>query len=108
MTTDLRDQLAAFEAAARRALTAPQPTGRPAVRLTSGRNLGPLLRRLREEAGLTGDQLGARIHLTRRGICARELHGSALPVGALIETAHALGYRVALIPQALTPDRRTA
>jgi len=29
----------------------------------------------------------------------RELHGIALPAGALIETAHALGYTVALIPR---------
>jgi len=98
--TDLRDQAADLEAAARRLLAA-RPTTRPApLRLASGRELGPLLRRLRKDAGLTLDQLGARIHLTRRGVCARELHGVALPTAALIETLDALDYDLIAVPRA--------
>lgn len=107
--TDLRDHLADFEAAAHRALThRPRPTTLPRT------GLGSFLRRLRHDAGLTLDQVAARVHITRKGMCNRELHGSALPAAALVEHLAALGYDLALVPHAepgaglLTPDRRTA
>ena len=97
--TDLRDQLPAFEAAAQRALTQPRPVNLPRA------GLGTFLRRLRHEAGLTLDQVAALTHITRKGVCNRELHGSALPAAALVEHLAALGYDLALIPHT---DRRTA
>lgn len=100
--TDLRDQLADFEAAARR-LTHLRPGETIALPRTG---LGPLLRRLRQEAGLTLDQVGARAHISRKGVCNRELPGSALPAAALVEHLAAVGYQVALVP--IQPDRRPA
>ena len=89
--TDLRDQLAAFEDAARRL---PVRTGTAVIRLRSGRHLGPMLRRIRLDLGLTLDTVGERAHITRKGVCNRELHGVALPAAALIEHLDALGYDV--------------
>lgn len=67
------------------------------IPLTSDREIGPILRRLRLDAGLTVRQLGTRANLSPSGIAKRE-QSQAGYVGILIETAHALGYRVALVP----------
>lgn len=92
-TTDLRNDLDAFEAAARR-LAALQPPG-AVIPLTAGdRRFGFLVRRLRKTAGLTLEGLATRCHVTRKGMCNRELHASAMSAGALIETLDALGYDV--------------
>jgi capsular polysaccharide biosynthesis protein len=102
--TDLRDQLADFEDAARRLADNP-PT---VITLTRRvHRYGPLIRRLRHTAGLTLDQVAARCHITRKGQCNRELHENAMSAGALIEALDALGYDVIAV-QRLTPDRRTA
>jgi hypothetical protein len=90
--TDLRDQLADFEATAARLGHTPAHT----IRITSGRRLGDLLRRMRLDAGLTLDQLGHRAHVSRSGVSKRELATRALSVGAFVETANALGYDVQL------------
>lgn len=100
VVTDLRDQLPAFEAAARR-LTQPEAP----IPITRGSDLGRLLRDLRHRAGLSQNALAARAHLTKSGLAAREQR-SGMTAGALIDHARALGYAVALIR--LTPDRRTA
>lgn len=94
--TDLRDHLADFEAAARRTLTT---TRRPTPTRLPRAGLGGFLRQLRHDAGLTLDQVAARCHVTRKGMCNRELHGSALPAAALVEHLAALGYDLALIPK---------
>jgi len=97
--TDLRDQLDAFEAAAQR-LAERRPRG-PVISLTDGdRRFGFLIRRLRHTAGLTLDQVAARCHITRKGMCNRELHASAMTAGALIESLDALGYDVVAVPRA--------
>jgi transcriptional regulator with XRE-family HTH domain len=66
---------------------------------TNERDLGLLLRSLRHEAGLSLVELGERTRTTKGGISKREIHCRALTVGALIETADALGYDLALIPR---------
>lgn len=99
--TDLRDQLADFETAARRLTAHPEP-----IRITHSSNLGQLLRNLRHKAGLSQQALARTAHVSKSGLSAREQR-SGMTAGALIDHARALGYDVALLP-ALTPDRRTA
>jgi DNA-binding XRE family transcriptional regulator len=105
--TDLRDQLADFDAAARQG----------AIRLTSHRDIGKLLRHLREQAGLTQRQLGRLAHVTSSGLAKRERTDGITAYG-LINHVRPLGYDVVLVPVrrrdtgtgwpgALTPDRRT-
>jgi hypothetical protein len=81
--------------------------------------LGLFLRDLRRTAGLTLDQVGARCHITRKGLCSREIHGVALPAAALIEHLDALDFDVYAVRRQrpgcrptgtgwpATPDRRT-
>lgn len=91
--TDLRDQLHDFEAIASR-LAERRPVG-AVIPLTGGdRRFGFLIRRIRKAAGLTLDQVAARCHITRKGMCNRELHAHAMSAGALIESLDALGYDV--------------
>jgi len=99
--TDLRDQLADFDAAARRALHTHKPQPIP---LTRYQDLGALLRTLRHDAGLSLNRLAAVAYVSKSALSKRE-HRSGLTVGALVEHAQALGYTVALVP--LT-DRRPA
>ncbi len=93
--TDLRDQLADFETAARRLLPANEP-----IRVTHHSNLGLLLRELRHHAHLSQNDLARIMHITKSGLAAREQR-PGMSVGAFIDHAQALGYDVALI-------RRTA
>ena len=108
--TDLRDQLADFDAAARPDV----------IRLTSHRNIGRLLRHLREQAGLTTRQLGRLAHVTSSGLSKRE-HTNGITAYGLINHVRPLDYQVVLIrvrhgetgtgwpdADALAPDRRTA
>lgn len=67
------------------------------ITLTRGRPLGPILRNLRLDAGLTLDQLADGTHLTRSGISKRENRPSCT-VGALVDHSRALGFDVALVP----------
>ena len=84
--TDLRDQLADFDAAAR-----------GTIRLTSHRNIGRLLRHLREQAGLTTRQLGRLAHVTSSGLSKRE-HTNGITAYGLINHVRPLGYEVVLMP----------
>ena len=68
------------------------------ITLTDDGQLGPLVRKLRSDAGLTLAQLARRCHVTKGGIAKRETSSRAMTAGALIETAAALGYDVALVP----------
>jgi hypothetical protein len=98
--TDLRDQLADFEAAARRLTGRPEP-----IPVTRASDLGALLRDLRHRAGLSQRTLAGLAHVSKSGLSAREQR-SGMTAGALVDHARALGYTLALVP--LTPDRRTA
>jgi transcriptional regulator with XRE-family HTH domain len=91
--TDLRDQLADFDAAARR----PIP-------LTDRRGTGHILWRIRTDTGMSLDGLAHRLGLSRSGIGRREALGY-LPTSALIEHLDALGYDLVAVPRAgaITP-----
>lgn len=103
---DLRDYVVDFEAGAQRVLARRIPAP---IRLPNGdRHLGPLLRRLRQDAGLTQEQLGQRVNVTNRAVCARELHPNAMTAGALIETLDALGYDVVAVHRDSAIARRAA
>jgi DNA-binding transcriptional regulator YiaG len=91
--TDLRDQLADFEAAARR-LTTHTPT----IRLTTSDTIGTALKHMRQDAGQSLDGLALRLGISRSGVHKRE-HDGRVPTSALVRHARALGYDVALIPR---------
>jgi len=61
-------------------------------------DLAEILRRIREYQGLTADELGRRVYADRRTIRGRDTGTQGYTAAALIETAAALGYTVALIP----------
>lgn len=81
------------------------------------RRLGLLLRRLRQDAGLSLGQLAPRVHITKSGLANRETDSRAITAGALIETLDALDFDVYAVRRRstgtgwpagdLTPDRRT-
>jgi transcriptional regulator with XRE-family HTH domain len=68
------------------------------IPLLSDRQIGPTLRTLRHNAGLSLRQLGLRTRLSPSAIQKRE-RSAAGYVGILIEHVRPLGYTVALIPQ---------
>lgn len=68
------------------------------IPLTTDREIGPTLRQLRQNAGLSVRQLAARVSLSPSGIAKRE-QSHANYVGILIEHAAGLDFRLALIPQ---------
>lgn len=73
--------------------------------LRNSAELREILRRIREYQDITGAQLGQRLHVDRRTIRGRDTGGHGYTADALIETAHALGYAVALIPLELAEER---
>jgi transcriptional regulator with XRE-family HTH domain len=68
------------------------------IPLTTDRQIGPTLRELRHNAGLSLRQLSQLASLSASGIQKRE-RSTAGYVGILIEHVRPLGYAVALIPQ---------
>lgn len=74
------------------------------ITLTSDRELGRLLRQLRHDAGLSLNDLAPLCHLSKGGLSKREIDSRAMTAGALIETARALGYDVALVRTAGDPS----
>jgi transcriptional regulator with XRE-family HTH domain len=68
------------------------------ITISSDRHLGPLVRRLRLDAGLSQTALGKRVHMSKGGISKRELEARAMTVGALIESGRAFGFDLALVP----------
>jgi transcriptional regulator with XRE-family HTH domain len=68
------------------------------ITLTNDRELGQMLRRLRHDAGLSLNDLAPLCHVSKGGLSKREIDSRAMTAGALIETARALGYAVALVP----------
>jgi transcriptional regulator with XRE-family HTH domain len=65
------------------------------IPLTTEREIGPLLRRLRLDAGLTMRQLAARTHVSRSGISKREQRHAGY-LGIIVGTVNALDYDVVL------------
>lgn len=82
----------------------PDPT--PIVVLARDTIVGPILRSLREDAGLSTRQVAELAHVSKSGVHKRETAIGGT-VGALIDRAAALGYVVALIP-ADEATRRTS
>lgn len=72
-------------------------------------HVGPVLRTLRTDAGLSTRDLAAVAHISKSGVAKRETQPGGT-VGALIDHAAALGYAVALVPaaQASRPRYTTA
>jgi transcriptional regulator with XRE-family HTH domain len=68
-----------------------------AIRLTDHRDIGRLLRHLREQAGLTTRQLSRLTHVTSSGLSKRE-HTNGITAYGLINHMRPLGYEVVLIP----------
>lgn len=69
------------------------------------RSLGSLVRKIREESGLTQDQLAQKIGLTRTSITNLEHGRQKIQVHVLYELANALGVEPAdLLP--LNPDAK--
>jgi transcriptional regulator with XRE-family HTH domain len=66
-----------------------------------------VLRHLREQAGLTRKQLSERIYISARTIADREYGQRGLDTDALIDTARAIGFTVALLPAAGRRDTGT-
>lgn len=63
------------------------------------RHAGALLRHMRERSGLTRPGLARRLHVSHRTIEDRETCRNGIPTDALIDTAAAFGFAVALVPQ---------
>ena len=68
------------------------------ITIPNDRHLGQLVRRLRLRAGLSQTELGRRLYMSKGGVSKREIGARAMTAGALIESAHAVGFDVALVP----------
>lgn len=68
------------------------------ITLTAPRQIGPALRRIRKQCGITVNQLVVGSFLTRSCVYRRESTG-AISSASLIDHAHVLGFDLALIPQ---------
>jgi transcriptional regulator with XRE-family HTH domain len=66
--------------------------------IRNGQHIARVLRHLREQAGLSRKQLGQLIYISDRTIANREYGQRGLNTDALIDTARAFGYDLALIP----------
>lgn len=82
------------------------PDPSPIVVLARDSVVGPILRSLREDAGLSTRQVAALAHVSKSGVAKRETSNGGT-IGALIDHAAALGYIVALVP-AGEATRRTS
>lgn len=65
----------------------------------SRQHLRTSFRRMRLNRRLTQAKLAERLHVHHRTVAYRESGRSHLDADAILQTAHALGYAVALIPQ---------
>lgn len=68
------------------------------IRLTDHSQTRQILRQLRRAQGLTQATLGQATHVTTKAISYRENGHRDLHISALIDTAKALGFIVALLP----------
>ena len=69
------------------------------ITILSERHAAHLLRHFRESARLTRRELGRRLFVTPTTVAKRERGEHGIATDALVDMAHVLGYRVALIPQ---------
>ena len=76
------------------------------IPLINDRQIGPLLRTLRHNAGLSIRQLSIRTRISPSAIQKREQRTAGY-VGILIEHVRPLGYAVALVPQPRSNARDT-
>lgn len=75
------------------------------IRLTNHRQTRSVLRQLRRRRGLTQQTLAGMLHVTRAAVTYRERGQRGLPIDAVIDTAHALGFTLVLLPDR-EPGRR--
>lgn len=78
------------------------------IAVVSERQLAEVLQRAREYRQLSRDDLARRVHADRRTVAGRETGGQGYTLAALIETAQALGYTLALIPDEAFHQARAA
>ncbi len=69
------------------------------ITILNERHAARLFRHFREAASLTRRELGKRLFVSCTTVSNRELGVRGYPTDALIDTAHVLGYAVALVPQ---------
>lgn len=69
------------------------------ITILSERHAARLLRHFREQAGLTRREVGKRLFVSGTTVAKREQGAHGYATDALIDTAHVLGYAVALVPQ---------
>lgn len=69
------------------------------IPILSERQAARLFRHLREQAKVSRRDLAARLFVSTGTLVNRELGARGIPTDALIDTAHVLGFRLALIPQ---------
>jgi hypothetical protein len=69
------------------------------ILIHSRQHVAEVFRHLRYAHGLTKRNLGLLLHVSPRTIEDRESCRNGIPTDALIDTAHVLGFRLALIPQ---------
>jgi len=67
------------------------------ITLTSEREIGPTLHKLRLDAGLTLRQVARAAHISANGVHKREVSRAGY-LGMLVEHVGVLGYTVALVP----------
>ena len=67
------------------------------IPLTSQRQIGPTLRRLRLDAGLSLREVARRAHVSANGVQKREVSRAGY-LGMLVEHVAVLGFDVALVP----------
>lgn len=77
------------------------------ITILSERHAARLFRYFREQAGLTRRDLGARLFVSNVTVANREYGVRGIATDALIDTAHVLGFAVALIPQRHPGARNT-
>jgi transcriptional regulator with XRE-family HTH domain len=69
------------------------------ITILSERHASRLFRHFREQLKLSRRDLAARLFVSTGTLINRELGARGIPTDALIDTAHVLGFSVALIPQ---------
>jgi transcriptional regulator with XRE-family HTH domain len=68
------------------------------IAIQDERQLAEIMRRIREYRGLTTAELAAQTYVDRRTVRGRDTGDQGYTLAALMTTARALGYTVALIP----------
>lgn len=68
------------------------------ITIVSERYAARLFRHLREQLGLTRRELAARLYVTGTTVAKRENGEHGYATDALIDTAHVLGFDLALVP----------